>query len=202
MASVVAGIIDKKGRLRVVVTQRWRIRHHVKTNERLFVLPGLKVQEPVPWDDIPSLIHKVHVHVARSVAPTNKCGDCRACCKTLFIREPEFEKPSHRMCGHACEIGCKIYWARPKPCRSFECLWLKSQGGNDEMGPELRPDRCGVIFTGNTLDPHDLLTFEVHPDDGMVDHAMYGPAREWIDRMQERGMKAKLVTHYVGEGER
>jgi hypothetical protein len=49
--SAVAGIIDAGGGFRVVVTQRWRMRNHVKKGERIFIVPGLLVQEPVIGDD-------------------------------------------------------------------------------------------------------------------------------------------------------
>jgi len=68
MRSAVAGVLDSNGGLRVVVTERWRMRYHVSQGERLFVVPGLRVTEPVPWDDIPPLIETVQRHVAQTLA--------------------------------------------------------------------------------------------------------------------------------------
>ena len=69
MASAVAGIVDRNGvLLRVVVTQRWRMRNHVGKGERLFVVPGMQVQEPIPHKDVAPLIEKVRKHVATVLA--------------------------------------------------------------------------------------------------------------------------------------
>lgn len=62
--SVVAGIIDSKGDLRVVVTERWRMQFHVGKDERLFIVPSLTVQEPVPLDEVPAVIEAVKRHLA------------------------------------------------------------------------------------------------------------------------------------------
>ena len=189
--SAVAGIVDQQGGLRVVVTQRWRMRYHVGKKERLFVVPGVAVQEPVPWEEIPALIDDVHKHVVKMTAPTNNCGDCRACCELLFVKDADFEKPSGKMCENACSIGCKIYWRRPSVCKSFECAWLKSQSRNDRMTPELRPDRCGAIFSDDTQDGNPLV-IECHgkPDEN---------AWRWINEMQAAGYRVRNITHYVGE---
>lgn len=62
--SAVAGIIDQNGGLlRVVVTERWRMHHHVNKGERLFVVPGLRVTEPVSWDEVPNVIEAVKQHL-------------------------------------------------------------------------------------------------------------------------------------------
>ena len=195
--SSVAGIIDKHGGMRVVVTQRWRMRHHVGKGERLFVLPEVKVQEPVPWDDIPELIARVQRHVASSLAPENKCGGCNACCITPYIKDTAwdgkpFVKPSNTVCQHcAVGFGCKLYHQRPKACRGFECWWLKSQSRNDRMTPELRPDQCGCYFTEDS-ETNDNLVIEVHGEPN-------ADAWRWINEMQAVGFKAKKITHYHGE---
>src|SRR5262245_1784462 len=98
--SHVAGIVDAAGGLRVVVTRRRRdfARHHVRRGERLFVHPTLKVTEPVPWEQVPELIDTVYRYVNAELAPTNDCGDCMACCRTLYIKHREFKKNSHHDC--------------------------------------------------------------------------------------------------------
>jgi len=190
MLSAVAGIVDRKGGLRVVVTQRWRMRHHVKRNERLYVVPDLEVQEPVPWNEVPPLIEKVQKHVVSTIAPENKCGSCTACCKTLYIKDGRFEKPSGALCNH-CDVGfgCKLYQGRPKVCKTFKCWWLKSQSRNDKMPKALRPDNCGTIFTEN----NDPLIIESHGEPNAV-------AWGWINSMQAAGYKVRKITHYTGEG--
>ena len=84
----------------------------------------------------------------------NNCGSCVACCRIFEI--PELKKPAGRWCEH-CEIGrgCQIYESRPNVCRKFSCLWLLSQSREDRreiLGPELRPDRCKVVFSPSTND--------------------------------------------------
>lgn len=191
--SAVAGIVDKKGGLRVVVTQRWRMRHHVGKGERLFVLPDLEVSEPVPWDDIPPLVDRVHRHVAHTLAPVNHCGDCKVCCIIPKINDPELTKPSFTPCSNLCGDGCKIYWRRPKTCSGFECYWLASQKRNDRMAPELRPDKCGAMFVGDTTN-NDSLLIECH---GKPNAAAW----QWINEVQSVGYKVKEITFYYGEDE-
>jgi hypothetical protein len=77
--SSVAGILDTYGGLRVIVDSPQTYYHvvggkviiqkhkafdgHVRPDEMLFVVPGFKVQEPVPWDDIPWMIRRVEHHI-------------------------------------------------------------------------------------------------------------------------------------------
>lgn len=61
--SAVAGILDRGGGLRVVVTKRWRMKHHVGPGERLFIVPGLRVREPVSWGAVPALMRHVCEHM-------------------------------------------------------------------------------------------------------------------------------------------
>jgi hypothetical protein len=186
--SSVAGIVDRKGGLRVVVTQRWRMRHHVNKGERLFVVPGLEISEPVPWDDIPPLIETVQKHVAHTLAPVNHCGECKQCCILPLIADPELNKPAFTPCQNLCAEGCAIYWRRPKSCQGFECDWLRSQRRNDRMAPELRPDRCGAYFTpdGTT---NDSLVFECHGTPN-------ADAWRYINELQAIGYKCRNITHY------
>jgi len=57
--SSVAGIRDRLGGYRVVVGPLESMSDHVMTGERLFIVPGLLVREPVPSEDIAELIDKV-----------------------------------------------------------------------------------------------------------------------------------------------
>jgi uncharacterized protein len=84
----------------------------------------------------------------------NHCGECNACCRVFEI--PEINKPAGKWCEHcAISKGCTIYEDRPSMCVEFECLWLLSQRRMDpheQLGPELRPDRCKVVFSPSTND--------------------------------------------------
>lgn len=54
--SAVALIVSADGSRRVVVTELARMQFHVHAGEQIFVVPGLEVEEPVPWHMIPQLI--------------------------------------------------------------------------------------------------------------------------------------------------
>jgi hypothetical protein len=63
--SAVAGIIDARGGLRIVVTQPWLFHHHVGNGERLFIVPRFLVREPVAWGKAQvDLIARVKAYVA------------------------------------------------------------------------------------------------------------------------------------------
>jgi Fe-S-cluster containining protein len=191
--SAVAGILDRKGGLRVVVTQRWRMKFHVKKGEQIFIVPGLLVREPVPWDKIPFVIAEAHRHVNRTIAPSNHCGECTACCRDPFIRR---DASFGSACVHCKPEGCRIYFNRPQQCRDFECHWLSSQKLNDKMPEELRPDRCGVMFTKDTVNGDPLL-FEVHILPGREESEKREDVWKYINEMQAAGYKAKRIDFYL-----
>ena len=66
--SSVAGIVDSTGGLRIVVSKKWQMRYHVQNGERLFIVPGLKVQDPVSWEDQPSLINIVENYIKQKLS--------------------------------------------------------------------------------------------------------------------------------------
>lgn len=67
--SSVAGIIDKDGNVRTVVTEHHRFRFHVHAGERIFVVPGLLVREPVEWGLIPFVVASAEQAVADGIWP-------------------------------------------------------------------------------------------------------------------------------------
>lgn len=69
----------------------------------------------------------------------NECGECTACCTLLPIEW--LDKPADTTCVH-CDAGCLIHDTKHYECSSFECSWLQSNVDS----PELRPDKCGVVF--------------------------------------------------------
>ena len=75
MKSAVAGILDTYGGLRVVVTQRWRMRQHVRHDELLFVVPKLRVPEPVPWNMRPWVFASVERYIAEWIRTRNDPDD-------------------------------------------------------------------------------------------------------------------------------
>jgi len=119
----------------------------------------------------------------------NACQGCNVCCKLPYVSE--LNKPSKTMCWN-CEVGkgCKIYNTRPIACRNFKCLWLQTQDQMVPMEPELRPDRCGVMFT--KAKGFELL--EIHVDTGISD-----VAQRFIDDQKIKGLGGKVVEFYRGE---
>lgn len=191
MNSAVAGILDRGRGLRVIVTQRWRMRYHVKKGERLFVVPGLEVKEPVPWHDIPGLIRKVERYIHQKAPAKNECGECRQCCITGEVEDGPFYKPAHSPCKHLCKTGCGIYVDRPSACKSYRCLWLQSQGGNRPMSPDMRPDRLGVIFSKNDYDAKTLFIVVVKGREQALDAVA---VREFIAQEKSEGVKAEIIA--------
>ena len=109
----------------------------------------------------------------------NKCGTCTACCRVYAI--PEFEKPAGKWCEH-CSIGkaCKIYETRPQRCVEFKCFWLQSQDQPRPLGPELRPDKCKVVFAPSTNEY--VITAITMP----------GSPLAWKERKEVRGLIARI----------
>ena len=71
------------------------------------------------------------------------CDGCNMCCYIPGINEPTLQKKEWVMCQN-CDVGvgCKIYEARPTPCRTFECSWIKG-----ETPVEWKPDKVGFFAT-------------------------------------------------------
>jgi len=67
--SAVACIVDAKGGHRIVVTQRWRMHHHVAPGERAYIVPDLLVQEPVPIGGASFVIDEAVRHMRSGAAP-------------------------------------------------------------------------------------------------------------------------------------
>ena len=63
MKSAVAGVVDRGGGLRVVVGPRAGMKYHRGDGEYLYILPGLRVIEPVPIEEAAELIERVTQYV-------------------------------------------------------------------------------------------------------------------------------------------
>ena len=75
------------------------------------------------------------------LAPGKSCGSCTKCCTVMGV--PELKKPPRVRCAHVIAgKGCSIYAERPPSCAKFICGWLL----DPNMGPELKPDQCHVVF--------------------------------------------------------
>jgi hypothetical protein len=71
--SYVAGILDAKGGFRVVVTRNKRdFRYHQNPGDRVFIVPGFKTPEPVPWHEIPYVIGRARASLHRWIRKQNE----------------------------------------------------------------------------------------------------------------------------------
>jgi hypothetical protein len=71
MKSDVCGILDPYGGLRFVVDQKEAFCHHTRIDELCFVIEGLQVEEPVPWEKIPWLIATIERCVGEWIRSRN-----------------------------------------------------------------------------------------------------------------------------------
>ena len=69
-----------------------------------------------------------------------ECGECTACCYAFAV--DAIGKEQHTKCPHA-NAGCDIYENRPDVCRKYLCAWVTQP----KVHIDLRPDKCGIIFT-------------------------------------------------------
>lgn len=118
------------------------------------------------------------------------CDTCTLCCKLLGV--DEVESPAGQWCQHCDRAGggCRIYNKRPDPCRTFECVWLKSQTMPTPLNPALRPDRCHVVLT-TTKDGTGVVA---HVDPGRPDAWQRGPISSLLHRAMVGGKQVIIVT--------
>lgn len=81
------------------------------------------------------------------------------------FRGQPMRKPAGVWCEH-CQIGvgCKVYAERPNVCREFQCIYLQGILHGENLSPDLRPDRCGVVISPTT-DGHLAASFDAHKPD-------------------------------------
>jgi hypothetical protein len=94
--SVVAGILDGFGGWHVVVSSRKGLRHHVRPGQILCVVPGFRINEPVPWNDIPMVISRAEAAILEYVRTRNDPDDLRHPAVALFLlrRQRTFHRES------------------------------------------------------------------------------------------------------------
>ena len=110
----------------------------------------------------------------------NICGPCSLCCELLPV--PQLNKPESVMCSK-CDPGngCTIHETRPQICRTFDCVFLQSD--SKEMGEELRPINCHVVFekVNETL----YLALE---DPKYIGSHKNPKVKQYIDKLNEDGI--------------
>jgi hypothetical protein len=66
--SIIAGILDTYGGLRVVVCHRNSLGCHARADELAIVVPKLTVHEPIAWGDIPIVIRRAEIEIDKWIA--------------------------------------------------------------------------------------------------------------------------------------
>jgi len=96
LPSVIVGILDTYGGLRVVVTHRRELHHHVKQDELAIVVPRLRVHEPIAWDDIPVVIARAELEMAKWIERYGEPNDPvhRECVAMYRLRQLEHTRKS------------------------------------------------------------------------------------------------------------
>lgn len=118
---------------------------------------------------------------------TRECGECQACCEFLTIVEDEITKPAFEKCQHQCAAGCAIHNhpGQPKLCREFRCAWKKG-----ELPEDMRPDKCGVIVSNNSINgPGYKLQAVAYRPDALTERVRYQ-----INRLAK---KRKGLVRYI-----
>lgn len=127
---------------------------------------------------------------------TRGCGGCTGCCHVVAVKE--IGLPSFTRCPHLTTVldakgpGCGIYADRPYSCRSWRCMWLRSEPWPDD----LRPDRCGIVVDENldltSLQGHELVTAQLWVLPGWEDKVLTSPAVNSVIRSLLDPRAAKL----------
>jgi hypothetical protein len=75
MLSSVAGILDGYGGWHTVVAPRASLKHHVRPGQIMVVVPQYKVKEPVPWDEVPTVIRRAELAILEWIGQRNDLSD-------------------------------------------------------------------------------------------------------------------------------
>ena len=73
--SSVAGILDGYGGWHTVVAPRASLKHHVRPGQIMCIVPGFKIAEPVPWNDIPMVINRAELAILEWIGTRNDLSD-------------------------------------------------------------------------------------------------------------------------------
>src|SRR4051812_38468291 len=83
--SAVAAVLDGYGGWHTVVSPRKNLKHHIRRGQLLLVVPGYRVSEPVPWNDIPTVIRRTELHILEWIRTRNDPDDLKHPAVALFI---------------------------------------------------------------------------------------------------------------------
>jgi hypothetical protein len=100
MRSAVAAVLDGYGGWHTVVAPRKDLKHHVRPGQLLVVVPHYKIQEPVPWNNIPIVIGMAEHAVLEWIRTRNDPDDLKHPAVALFLlrRQRSFHRESVSLC--------------------------------------------------------------------------------------------------------
>ncbi len=85
MRSAVAAILDGYGGWHVVVAPRKGLQHHLHPGQRMLVVSGFTVQEPIPWHEIPIVIGRAEAYILEWIRTRNDPDDLKDPAVALFL---------------------------------------------------------------------------------------------------------------------
>ncbi len=107
------------------------------------------------------------------------CGSCTFCCTMVPVDLP-LNKPAGVACQHLCSKGCKIYAARPDPCKYWNCTWLYQP----ETADMRRPDKAGYVI--------DPMFQEI-----LIDHQPCNVLQVWVDPARPEAHRDPALRAYL-----
>jgi hypothetical protein len=85
MLSSVAAVLDGYGGWHTVVAPRKALKHHVRPGQLLLIVPHFKIQEPVPWSDVPMVIRRAELHILEWIRTRNDPDALKHPAVALFL---------------------------------------------------------------------------------------------------------------------
>jgi hypothetical protein len=106
------------------------------------------------------------------------------CCKVLYLKEKEFEKPAGEWCRHAITgKGCGIYATRPQLCQAFYCSWMLDAA----LGPEWKPERAKFVLYPQRNKIHLQIAVDPAFPNAWTRAPYYAHIKRWAREGAERG---------------
>lgn len=119
---------------------------------------------------------------ASELVAGRSCDGCTMCCKLLSIEV--LEKPRAVWCPHCDQkCGCKIYEARPEPCRIFYCGWRRIK----ELDERWKPSQSKILV--NYESGHNRIALHVDPvrPEAWRLEPYYSTIKQWARTAEAQG---------------
>lgn len=100
--SSVAAILDGYGGWHTVVAPRKTLKHHIRPGQIMIVVPNYKIQEPVPWNNIPIVTGMAEHAILEWIRTRNDPDDLAHPAVALFLLRRQ--RTYHRESVHLGDI--------------------------------------------------------------------------------------------------